>query len=120
MNPLSRFLMIWLAGLLLLLGAGCHYVGPDMYIELANRSGQTMHNVTVQCPVGTFGLPELRDGQTHRHLMPQGSPCKFTIAFQDASDKAQSLDFDLGPKCPTEELFEVGQGLKISSRQGRS
>jgi hypothetical protein len=103
-----------------LLCSGCHYLRPDMYVELANRSGQTMHNVTVQCPVGTFGLPELRDGQTHRHLMPLGSPCKFTIAFQEPSGKARKEDFDLGPNCPTEELFEVGPGLRITTRQGRS
>ena len=96
--------------------AGCNYVKPMMYVQIVNRSGQRMENLEVKCPTGIFGLPELRDEQTHRHLLPVGTPCKFSIAFEDQSGKPHVGNFDLGAKCPTEVAFDVGAGLLVSER----
>ena len=96
--------------------AGCNYVKPMMYVQIVNRSGQRMENLEVKCPTGIFGLPELRDEQTHRHLLPVGTPCKFSVAFEDQSGKPYAGSFDLAAKCPTEVAFDVGAGLQISER----
>jgi hypothetical protein len=119
MKSFHLYLLACMAAVLLLC-AGCNYTEPVMYVEIANRSGQKLENVVVQYPRGAFGLPMLRDGQTHRRMLTLGSPCKFSIAFQYPPGTAHSSDFDLGTKCPTEELFEVGPGLRISARRGRS
>jgi len=103
----------------LLLSAGCNYAAPAMDVSVANRSGEKLYSLVVSGPKGTFGLPELRDGQTHRRTVPIASPCKFSVTFRDAQGKTYSADYDLGEKCPVEELFEVGAGMTISSRPGR-
>jgi len=104
---------------LLCLCAGCNYAAPAMDVSIANRSGEKLQNLVVSGPKGTFGLPELRDGQTHRRTVPIASPCKFSVTFRDGEGKTYSADYDLGEKCPVEQLFEVGAGMKISSRPGR-
>jgi hypothetical protein len=112
-----RFLAPFLVALLLA-SAGCNYSQPVLYVSVTNRSGETMHNLVVQCPKGTFGLPALRDGETHRRMMPLASPCKFNISFRDAAGKIYTGEYNLGEKCRPEEVFEVGAGMKISSKPG--
>jgi hypothetical protein len=119
MRSFPRFLLPCLPVLLLLLTAGCNYAEPVLYVSVSNNSGETMHNLVVQCPKGTFGLPVLRDGQTHRRMVPVASPCKFTISFKDAAGKAHQAEYDLGPQCRPEEVFEVGAGMKVTSRPGK-
>ena len=120
MKASSRFALLWLPALLLasllLSFGGCNYTKPVMYIDIANRSGHTMENLEVKHPTGTFGLPQLRDGQSHQHMAPIGSPCKFTVVFEDQAGKAYANNFDLGAKCPREIVFEVGAGMSVSQR----
>jgi hypothetical protein len=101
---------------LLLAFPGCNYVKPVMYIDIANHSGHSIENLEVKHPTGIFGLPELRNEQTHRRMAPIGTPCKFTIAFEDQTGKAFVNPFDLGAKCPAEVAFEVGAGMSVSRR----
>ncbi len=102
-----------------LLAAGCNYVKPVMYIDIANHSGRTMINIEVTHPTGIFGLPELRGEQLHQHMAPIGTPCKFSIAFEDQSGKKYAQNFEIGTKCPTEISFDIGEGMSITERQVR-
>jgi hypothetical protein len=103
---------------LLLVSAACHYRKPMMYVEVANHSGHEMENLEVDYPngddVSSFGMPELRDGQTSRHLVPTGWPCKFTITFGDQNGKQYLKNFDLGSQCASETAFAVDSEMKIS------
>ena len=89
-----------------------------MYIDIVNHSGHPMENLEVKYPTGIFGLPELRDEQTHRHMVPIGTPCKFSIKFEDQTGKTYTGDYDFGAKCPTEVAFEVGAGMNVSAEDG--
>lgn len=110
-----------LAGLsaMVLAASGCNYTKPMMYIDIVNNSGRPMENLEVKHPTGIFGMAELRNEQTHRHMAPIGTPCKFSIAFEDQTGKKYAQDYDLGAKCATETAFEVGPGMTISERQVR-
>jgi hypothetical protein len=101
---------------LLLAFAGCNYIKPVMYLNVENHSGHPMENLEVKYPTGTFGLPELRDGQTHQHMTPIGSPCTFRITFEDQTGKVYAGTYDFGAKCPAEVAFEVGAGMSVSQR----
>lgn len=118
MKIAARVIPACLMAAALMLSA-CNYTKPVMYINLANVSGHTMRNVELKYPTGTFGLPELRSGQTHQHMAPIGTPCKFNVKFEDDAGKKYATDYDLGEKCPTEIVFEVGGDMKISERQLR-
>jgi hypothetical protein len=111
-------LLACVAALLLALAA-CNYVKPMMYVDIDNHSGHPMQNLEVKYPTGSFGLPELRDQQTHQHMVPIGAPCKFSIAFEDQTGKAYTGDYDFGAKCPAEIAFEVGTGMSVSQRAVR-
>jgi hypothetical protein len=100
-----------------LFASGCNYVKPIMYINVANHSGQPIRNLELKYPTGSFGLPELRNEQTHRRMTPLGSPCKFSIAFEDQTGKKYTGDYDLGTKCPTEVAFEVGAGMGVNVKK---
>jgi hypothetical protein len=99
--------------------SGCNYAKPVMYIDIANHSGHPMENIEVKHPTGIFGLPELRNEQTHRRMAPIGTSCKFSVAFEDQTGKKYSDNYDFGTKCPTEIAFEVGPGMIVSARQAR-
>jgi hypothetical protein len=101
---------------LLLAFSGCNYVKPMMYVDIDNHSGHPMENLEVKYPAGSFGLPELRDEQSHQHMVPIGTPCKFSIAFEDQTGKAYTRDYDFGAKCPAEIAFEVGAGMIVTQR----
>jgi hypothetical protein len=103
----------------LLTASGCNYAKPIMYIDIVNHSGHSMENLEVKYPTGTFGLPELRNEQTHRRMTPMGTPCKFSIVFEDQTGKKYAQDYDLGVKCPTEVAFDVGDRMSVSTRQVR-
>ena len=104
---------------LLLASAACNYTKPVMYIDISNRSGHALENVEVKHPTGAFGVPTLRNEQTHQHMAPIGSPCKFTLAFDDEAGKHYLSNYDLGANCPTEILFEVGPGMSVNQRTAR-
>jgi len=118
MKIAARLLLACLTAATVLV-AGCNYVKPIMYINIANHSGQPMRNLEVKHPTGIFGLPELRNEQTHRHMAPLGSPCKFSIAFEDQTGKKYAGNYDLGAKCPLEVVFDVGQGMSVNERELR-
>jgi len=103
----------------MLFATACNYVKPIMYINIANHSGHPMRNLEIKHPTGSFGLPELRDGQTHRRMTPLGAPCKFGIAFEDQTGKKYAADYNLGAKCPAEIVFDVGDGMSVSERELR-
>ncbi len=115
MKPAAQVVFACLAAVVLA-ASGCNYAKPMMYIDIANHSGHPMENLEVKYPTGIFGLPELRDEQTHRHMAPIANPCKFSIAFEDQTGKKYAGKYDLGAKCPTEVAFEVGPGMSISER----
>jgi hypothetical protein len=52
-------------------------------------------------------------------MTPIGSPCKFKLAFDDQTGKHYVSDYDLGAKCPTELVFEVGAGMSVSQRTAK-
>ena len=113
MNTASRVLLALLLTSALFT-SGCNYAKPIMYVHVANRSGHSMENLEVKYPTGSFGLPELRDLQTHRRMVPMGTPCKFSIVFEDQTGKKYAEDYDLGPKCPSEIEFAIGPAMKIT------
>ncbi len=117
MKSSSRFALLCVP---ILLGfIACNYTKPVMYIDIANRSGHVLENVEVKHPTGAFGIPKLRTDQTHQHMAPIGSPCKFTLAFDDQAGKHYLSNHDLGANCPTEIVFEVGPGMSVSQRTAR-
>jgi len=118
MKPAAQVILACLSGLALA-ASGCNYVKPVMYIDIANHSGHDMENLEVKHPTGIFGLPELRNEQTHRRMAPIGTPCKFTFQFEDQTGKKYAGSYDLGTKCPTEIAFEVGPGMTLSERSVR-
>jgi len=105
---------------LLAASAACNYARPVMYVDVVNLSGRTINNVEVKHPArggtGQFGLPSLGDEQTHRHMIPQGEPCRFRLQFDDTSGKQHAQDFDLGAKCPTQVRFEIDPAMSVSYR----
>lgn len=119
MKPAAHEILVVCLAAMTLLTCGCNYVKPVMYLNIANHSGLSMENLEVKHPSGIFGLPELRNEQTHRHMVPVASPCKFTIAFEDQTGKKYVENYDLGAKCPTEIAFDVGVGMSVSERQVR-
>lgn len=94
----------------------CNYTKPVMYLDLANQSQSTMHNIELTHPEGIVGIPRLRPGEMHQHMTPIGSPCKFKLNFEDENGKAYHQEFDLGQKCPTELAFDVGSGMQAQTR----
>jgi|GEM_PF-1512173 len=102
-----------------LFASGCNYAKPMMYIDVVNHSGHRIENLEVKHPTGIFGLPKLQNEQTHRHMAPSGTPCKFSISFEDQSGRKYAGNYDLGSKCPTEVSFDVGAGMSVSARQVR-
>ncbi|HVJ06691.1 MAG TPA: hypothetical protein VM578_13535 [Candidatus Saccharimonadales bacterium] len=118
MKPAAPVVLVCLSAVALFL-TSCNYAKPIMYIDIANHSGHPMMNLEVKHPTGIFGLPELRNEQTHRHMAAQGAPCKFSITFEDQTGRKYSDNYDLGAKCPTEVAFDVGIGMSLSERQVR-
>jgi hypothetical protein len=118
MKSSSQFVLLC-SLILLLASAACNYTKPVMYIDIANRSGHSLENVEVKHPTGAFGVPTLRNEQTHQHMAPIGSPCKFSLAFDDQAGKHYLGNYDLGTSCPTEIVFEVGPGMAVSQRTAR-
>jgi hypothetical protein len=118
MKPAAHVVLACLTAAMLS-ASGCNYIKPVMYINIANHSGRSMENLELKHPTGTFGLPELRNEQIHRHMAPIGTPCKFSIAFEDQTGKKYAGNYDLGAKCPTEISFDVGAGMSVSERQVR-
>ena len=117
MKSFSRFALLCL--LSLLAAAGCNYTKPVLYIDVVNRSGHSLENIEVKHPTGAFGLPLLRNEQTHQHMAPIGAPCKFSLAFDDESGKPYLTNHDLGANCPTEIVFEVGPGMSVTQRTAK-
>ena len=115
MKPAALAVYACLWGMVLA-ASGCNYAKPVMYIDIANHSGHVMENIEVKHPTGIFGLPELRDEQTHRRMVPIGAPCTFKLEFEDQSGKKYAGASDLGAKSPTEIAFEIGSGMSISQR----
>jgi hypothetical protein len=118
MKPATPLILACLAAVVLA-SAGCDYTRPMMYIDIVNRSGQPMRNLEVHDPTGIFGLAQLGNEQTHRRMAAIGTPCTFSVEFEDQTGKKYSNKYDLGAKCPTEVAFEVGDGMKVSERQVR-
>ena len=118
-SPFALFCAVFCPSLLLLTSGACNYTRPVMYIDIANRSGHALENLEMKHPGGTFGLSMLRDQQTHQHMAPHASPCKFTLAFDDLAGKHYVGDYDLGAQCPAEVVFEVGAGMRVSQRTER-
>jgi hypothetical protein len=118
MKPAAPAVLVCLAALALF-ATNCNYAKPIMYINIVNHSGHPMENLEVKHPTGIFGLPELRNEQTHRHMSPIGTPCKFSITFEDQTGRKYVDNYDLGAKCPSEVSFEVGVGMTVSERQIR-
>ena len=118
MKSSSCFALLCLLSLLLA-AAGCNYTKPVMYIDIANHSGHSLENIEVKHPTGAFGLPLLRNEQTHQHMAPIGSPCKFSLAFDDESGKHYLSNHDLGANCPTELVFEVGRDMNVTQRTAK-
>jgi hypothetical protein len=114
MKYAADVLLVCLAAALFL--AGCNYAKPMMYVQIANRSGHPMENLEVKHPTGSLGIPELRNEQTRREMLPFGTPCNFSVTFQDQTGKTYFGKFDLGAKCPTEVAFDVGAGMSITER----
>lgn len=94
----------------------CNYTKPVMYLDLANKSQATMHNIELTHPAGIVGLPQLRPGEVHQHMTPIGTPCKFKLNFEDETGKGYHQEFDLGEKCPTELAFDVTNGMQAQTR----
>ncbi len=117
MTPAAQVILACLSGLVL--AAGCNYAKPVMYVDIANHSGHPMKNLEVKHPTGIFGLAELPNESTHRQMAPIGTPCKFSLDFEDQTGKKYAGTYDLGAKCPTEIAFEVGPGMSVSTRQVR-
>ncbi len=118
MKPAARLFLACLAALVLAASA-CNYAKPVMYIDITNHSGYALRNIELKHPTGIFGLPELLNQQTHRRMAPIGSPCKFSIEFEDQAGKRYAGSYDLGAKCPTEIAFEIGDGMSVTQRQVR-
>ena len=98
------------------LASGCNYTKPVMYLDIANHSGHSMENLEVKHPTGIFGLPELRNEQTHRHILPRGASCKFNISFEDQAGKKYAAQYDLGAQCPNEIALEIGDGMSVTEK----
>ncbi len=94
----------------------CNYTKPMMYLDVANKSQATMRNIELTHPSGTVGIPRLRPGETHQHMAPIATPCKFKMTFEDESGKGYHQEFDLGEKCPTELSFDVANGMQAQTR----
>jgi hypothetical protein len=108
-----------IAAVVLALTAGCNYTKQIVYIDINNRSGQTMRNIEVTHPSGSYGVPELKDGQFHQYTAPVGSPCTFSLDFQDQAGKKYSANYDAGVKCPVEIELRIGEQMRVEGRTVR-
>jgi hypothetical protein len=116
---ISTHLLFTALALAMLFASACNYAKPVMYVHVTNHSGHPLENLELKYPSGSFGLPELRNEQIHRRMVPMGTPCKFRIAFEDQTGKKYSQDYDLGARCPTELHFDIGAAMKITETEVR-
>jgi len=116
---ISAHPLLTVLSLALLFASACNYAKPVMYVHVANHSGHPMENLELKYPTGSFGLPELRNDQTHRRMVPMGTPCTFSIVFEDQTGKKYAQDYNIGAKCPTELHFDIGAAMKITETEIR-
>ena len=104
--------------LLLASTVGCNfYIKPKMYVSVSNVSGQTLRNIEVAYPGGSYGMPALGDQQTNRRIVEYEGQCKFTVNMEDTSGKKLGQkQFDVGGKCPEELLIEIKPNFEVESR----
>jgi hypothetical protein len=77
-----RFPAIFL-GLLL---AGCGYFHqPGLILEFVNHSSATLHNIEVDFPGGSFGIPDLPPGGRDRRWIKVNGSGPLKAVFSDAA-----------------------------------
>lgn len=95
-------------------------VGPGCTIRIDNQTGNTMRNLEVSFPGGSFGIPTLGADQIHMRWVaakPEKG-CHFVVKFEDNGGKQYvSHDFAFEQQtCPIEIAFRVDANHNVSSQ----
>lgn len=90
---------------------------PAMYLTVSNGSGDTIRNVEVNYPGGTYGVPSLANGSSNRRNVALSGACKVTVKFETKDGKqVASKPFELGQKCPPEILVDIDSAMNVSAK----
>ena len=106
-----------LALLIALLGlTACWRSKQQLYTNVENHSGSTLNAIEVQYPGASYGIPQLKPGDTNRKWVAVIPPCTYSLHFEDEKGKQyQSKPIDFGKdKCPSEVVLTIDAQLNVS------
>lgn len=111
-----RILSTLALALTLLYLTACWHSRQQIYCDLTNQSGLTLNAIEVDYPGATYGIPQLKPGDTHRKWLAVTPPCKFSLHFEDAKGKQyQSKPIDFGKeKCPSEVVLTIDPQMNVT------
>lgn len=115
-NPAMRKLA--LPALILLSLTGCWHSKQQMYSNVSNQSGLTLDAIEVQYPGGSYGIPQLKPGDTNRKWVAVSPPCTYSLKFEDEKGKQyQPKPIDFGKdRCPNEVVLTIDSTMNLTGQ----
>lgn len=114
MRTLAR-LFVAICACLLLAGGMCRKTAGTNFM-VTNNSAVIVRNVEVAYPGGTFGAPSIEPGKSVQKWVPATGVCHLKVRFNDAANKEQSHDVDLGQQCPPASILEITADMDVTAR----
>jgi hypothetical protein len=105
--------------LMLSLTACWDYVKPRVVIDVTNKSHETIRNVEVNYPGGTYGINSLDVyGVNHHTADIDKKGCVLTMKFEDANGHAMGgKAMNLGETCPSKISLTVDGQMAVVAEQ---
>ena len=96
--------------------SACWKNKQQIYTTLTNQSGITISAIEVDYPGASFGLTQMKPGETVRRAVTVNPPCTFSIHFKDLKGKQyQSKPIEFGKdKCPSEIVLTIDSSLNVT------
>lgn len=112
---MRKYVLISSLVLLAMATSACWYSKQQMYATVTNQSGVDIRAVEVDYPGGTYGIPELKAGSSHRKWVAVTPPCKYALKFEDAKGKPYApKPLEFGHKCPNEVILTIDGSMNVS------
>lgn len=94
----------------------CWHSKQQLYTTVTNNSSLTLRSVEVEYPGGSYGIPELKPGASHRKWVAVTPPCTYKLQWVDERGKEySSKSLDLGSQsCPQEVALTVDSSMNVS------
>ncbi len=96
--------------------SACWYSKQQMYATVTNQSGATLSAIEVAYPGGSYGIPQMRSGDTNRKWVAVTPPCTYSLHFEDEKGKQfQTKPIEFGKdKCPAEVVLTIDSAMNVS------